>query len=78
MPRRYEFSLQHKVQGIVIVSCAVALVVASVIFTVNDRETFLRAKQEDLLASAKMLGSISTAALTFQDPRFGAGDFEGV
>ena len=37
-------------------------------FKEKDRETFLRAKQEDLLASAKMLGSISTAALTFQDP----------
>ena len=69
MPRRYEFSLQHKVQGIVIVSCAVALLVASVIFTVNDRRNFLQAKQEDLVDSAKMIGSISTAALTFKDAR---------
>jgi two-component system, sensor histidine kinase and response regulator len=69
MPRRYEFSLQHKVQGIVVASCAVALVVASVIFTVNDRETFLQAKREDLVASAKMIESISTATLTFRDVR---------
>ena len=63
----FEFSLQHKLQGIVVASCAVALLVASTIFTVNDQRTFLQGKQEDLVASAKMIGSISTAALRYED-----------
>jgi PAS domain S-box-containing protein len=59
--------IRYKLQGIVIVACGVALFVASAVFTAYDRTTFLRAKTEDLIASAKMIGSNSTAALTFRD-----------
>jgi PAS domain S-box-containing protein len=45
----------------------VALLVASAAFTIYDRTTFLRAKTADLMASGKMIGSNSTAALTFHD-----------
>src|ERR1700682_5136068 len=62
-----DMSIRHKLQGIVIAACAVALVVASAVFTIYDRTTFLRAKTADLIASAKMIGSNSTAALTFHD-----------
>ncbi len=62
-----DLSIRHKLQGIVIVACGVALVVASAAFTIYDRTTFLRAKTADLIASAKMIGSNSTAALTFHD-----------
>jgi PAS domain S-box-containing protein len=47
----------------------VALFVASAAFTIYDRTTFPRAKTADLLASAKMIGSNSTAALTFHDAK---------
>jgi PAS domain S-box-containing protein len=62
-----DLSIRHKLQGIVIVACGVALFVASAAFTIYDRTTFLRAKTDDLVASAKMIGSNSTAALTFHD-----------
>jgi PAS domain S-box-containing protein len=62
-----DLSIRHKLQGIVIAACGVALVVASAAFTIYDRTTFLRAKTDDLVTSAKMISSNSTAALTFHD-----------
>jgi PAS domain-containing protein len=64
-----DISISHKLQGIVVISCGVALSVASVAFTVYDRTTFLQAKTTDLIATAKMIGSNSTAALTFHDSK---------
>ncbi len=64
-----DMSIRHKLQGIVIVACGVALFVASAAFTIYDRTTFLLAKTADLIASAKMIGSNSAAALTFHDSR---------
>ena len=64
-----DFSIRQKVQSIVVVTSAVALLVASAVFTVYDRSTFLRAKTQDLSASAKMVGSNSTAALSFGDAK---------
>jgi PAS domain S-box-containing protein len=62
-----DLTIRQKLQAIVMASCGVALVVASVAFTLYDRTTFLHAKREDLIASAKMIGSNSTAALAFHD-----------
>jgi len=62
-----DFSIRQKLQTIVMTTSAVALLVASVVFAVFDRSTFLRAKTQDLIAAAKMVGSNSTAALTFGD-----------
>jgi two-component system sensor histidine kinase/response regulator len=67
MPSYRDLTIRQKLQAIVMASCGVALVVASVAFTLYDRTTFLHAKREDLIASAKMIGSNSTAALTFHD-----------
>ncbi|MBZ5699627.1 MAG: response regulator [Acidobacteriia bacterium] len=64
-----DLSIRQKLQSIVMVTCAVALLVASVVFTLYDRSTFLRAKMQDLSASAKMVGSNSTAALSFGDAK---------
>ena len=63
-----DLSIRYKLQGIVIVACSVALVVASAAFTLYDRTTFLQMKSFDLTATATMLGSNCTAALTFNDP----------
>ena len=62
-----DMSIRHKLQGIVVATCGVALLLASAAFTFYDRATFLRTKAADLTASAKMIGSNSTAALTFHD-----------
>jgi len=62
-----DFSIRQKLQSIVMVTSAVALLVASVAFTLYDRSTFLRAKTQDLSAAATMIGSNSTAALSFGD-----------
>jgi PAS domain S-box-containing protein len=64
-----DLSIREKLQTIVMVTSAVALLVASVAFTLYDRSTFLRAKMQDLSAAAKMVGSNSTAALSFGDAR---------
>ena len=58
-----DLSIRKKLQGIVMVTSAAALLVASVVFTLYDRSTFLFAKTQDLRASAQMVGSNSTAAL---------------
>ena len=65
---RRNLSIRQKLQGIVMVTCGVALVVATVAFTFYDRATFLSAKTDDLVTSAGMIGANSTAALTFNDP----------
>jgi PAS domain S-box-containing protein len=66
-----DFSIRQKLQSIVMVTSGVALLVASVVFTLYDRSTFLRAKTQDLSASARMVGSNSTAALSFGDAKTG-------
>src|SRR6202790_1941146 len=66
-----DLSIRKKLQGIVMVTSAAALLVASVVFTLYDRSTFLFAKTQDLRASAEMVGSNSTAALSFGDAEAG-------
>src|SRR3984893_13819403 len=66
-----DISIRHKLQGIVIIASGVALLVASVAFTIYDRTTYLGTKTNDLIASAQMIGSNSTAAITFHDSKSG-------
>ena len=62
-----DLSIRQKLQTIVMATSAAALLVASVAFALFDRSTFLRAKTQDLIVTAKMVGSNSTAALSFGD-----------
>lgn len=64
-----DISIGHKLQLIILVSCGAALLVSAAAFTLYDRTTFLRAKTKDLLATAAIIGSNSTAALTFHDAK---------
>jgi hypothetical protein len=64
-----DLSIRQKIQGIVVITSAVALLVAAAVFTLYDRATFLRAKTQDLSSSARMVGSNSTAALSFGDAK---------
>ena len=61
------WSIRQKVQGIILATCAIALLLASLVFTIYDRVTFLRLKTHDLETSAQLLGSNSTAAISFGD-----------
>ena len=63
----WDLSIRRKLQAIVMATSAAALLVASVVFAVFDRSTFLQAKTQDLSAAAKMVGSNCTAALAFGD-----------
>jgi two-component system, sensor histidine kinase and response regulator len=62
-------SIRRKLQGIVMLTCAVALLVATLMFTIYDRVSFNHSNADDLIATAEMIGENSTAALTFNDPR---------
>src|SRR6202171_3338218 len=61
-------TIRHKIQGIVMITCAVALAAATAVFTLYDRRTFLAAKTEDLVVSAQIIGANISAAIAFQDP----------
>src|ERR1700722_4721866 len=69
MRSHLDLSIRQKLQAIVMVTSAVALLTASIVFTLYDRSTFLRAKMQDLSATATMIGSNSTAALSFGDAK---------
>src|SRR5258708_34616104 len=64
-----DVSSRTKVQSVLMGTCAAALAVAAVLFPLYDRATFLREKTQDLIASAKMIGSNSAAALSSHDTR---------
>ncbi len=63
-----DMSIRRQVQGIVAASCTLAVLVASAVFTIYDRSTFLSTKTDDLRGSAEMIGANSAAALLFRDP----------
>jgi len=64
-----DFSIRQKLQLIVMATSTAALLVASVVFALFDRSTFLRGKTQDLTVAARMVGSNSTAALSFGDAK---------
>jgi hypothetical protein len=63
-----DISIRQKQRAIAMVTRAAALVITTVVFTFYDRATSLRAKTQDLIVSAEIIGSSSTAALAFHDP----------
>lgn len=60
-------SIGQKLQAIVMIAATVPLLLVSLVLTLYDHDSFLQAKTEDLLASAQMVGSNSTAALSSGD-----------
>jgi PAS domain S-box-containing protein len=70
--RLRDLSIRTKLQGILVVTSGVALLLASAVFTLYDRVTFVRAKKDDLGAAARMVGVNSTAALAFGDSKAAA------
>ena len=64
-----DLSIRHKLQMIVMATSTAALLVASIVLAFFDRSTFLRAKTQGLTVAARMVGSNSTAALSFGDAK---------
>lgn len=62
-----DLPIRTKLQGIIVVTCGVALLVALAGLSVYARTTLLRAKRQELYTAAKIVGSNSTAALAFGD-----------
>ncbi len=64
-----DLSIRQKLQTIVVATSAAALLIASFAFAFFDRSAFLREKTQDLAVAAIMVGSNSTAALSFGDAK---------
>ncbi len=63
-----DLSIRRKLKLILMLTSSVALLLACAVFIIYDRYTFRLAKVQDLTALADIIGSNSTAALTFNDP----------
>ena len=71
-----DLPIRSKLQGIIVVTSGVALLVASAGLTIYTRATLLRDKMQELSTAASIIGSNSTAALTFSDRKEAAAIIE--
>jgi PAS domain S-box-containing protein len=62
-----DIPIRLKLQAIILVTCTVSLFIAVAVFAVYDREAFVRSKVAELRTMAEIVGSNSTAALSFGD-----------
>lgn len=69
LPRLADLSVRAKLLGVAAMASIVALLLASAAIAARDSAGFRQQKLEDLTTQARMLGSISSAALTFDDPK---------
>ncbi|HTL99263.1 MAG TPA: ATP-binding protein [Holophagaceae bacterium] len=69
MRRLADFSIRAKLRGIVALTTILALLVSGLAMVVHDSLAFRKQKLDDLITQAQILGSISGAALTFDDPK---------
>jgi signal transduction histidine kinase len=65
--RLHELPLARKLTAIMMLASSAALLVASVVLAAYDAVTFRRALVDDLETTARIVGTNSTAALTFGD-----------
>src|SRR5580658_6098279 len=62
-------SLRHKVTAVAILSISISLLLACLLFMLNERITFPKVMGENLTNLAQILGDTSTASLSFNDPK---------
>ncbi|HTC21185.1 MAG TPA: CHASE sensor domain-containing protein, partial [bacterium] len=62
-------SLRHKVTAVAILSSSISLLLACLLFILNERMTFPKVMGENLTDLAQILGDTSTASLSFNDPK---------
>jgi signal transduction histidine kinase len=64
-----DLPIRAKLQGIVVLTCTVALLLVSTALSFYARATLLRAKAQELETAAQIVGFNSAAALTFRDSK---------
>src|SRR5579863_7829701 len=64
-----DLSIKRKLQAIILFTTGVALLLSSAAFLAYDLVTYRSAMKNDLSTLADLIGSNSTAALTFNDPK---------
>ncbi|HXC16643.1 MAG TPA: ATP-binding protein [Holophagaceae bacterium] len=69
-----DLSVRAKLLAIAALASAVAILFATAAMAARDSAVFRRQKVDDLTTQAQILGSISSAALTFDDPK-AAGEY---
>ena len=69
MIRSSRYSIRRKITELVLVTCAVAVLVACGVFAAYDIVSSRAALAHDLTTIAQIIGSNSTAALSFDDPQ---------
>jgi signal transduction histidine kinase len=67
--RLSDLSIRAKLLGAALLTAFVALALAGLAIVVYDTTTYKRQKVDELIAQAQVLGAISSAALTFDDPK---------
>ena len=67
--RLADLSIRAKLRGVVALTALAALFLAGFAIVVHDTVAFRRQKLDDLITQARILGSISGAALSFDDPK---------
>ncbi len=65
----YDLSIRRKLTLLIMLTSVVVLLFASAAFLVNDLITFRNSMVDDLEALAKVIGTNSSAALVFNDPK---------
>jgi signal transduction histidine kinase/DNA-binding response OmpR family regulator len=73
-----DISIKHKLQLMITSASGAVLLVSSLTFLGYDRSVFRSAMKNDLATVAGVIGSNSTAALTFHDPASAAEILEGL
>ena len=64
-----DLSIRAKLRGVVALTAVAALFLSGLAIVVHDTVAFRRQKLDDLTTQARILGSISSAALSFDDPK---------
>lgn len=62
------WSIKNKLRTIIVLTSGIVLVLATAGFVVNELQVFRRATVEQLATLARVIGTNSTAALSFDDP----------
>jgi two-component system sensor histidine kinase/response regulator len=73
-----DLSIKGKMQAAILFTTSAALLLSSAAFLAYDLVTFRSAMERDLSTLADLIGSNSTAALTFNDPKAGKEILQGL
>ena len=69
MAAHHDIPIRLKLNGIVLITCAIAILLACSVFAVYDVSTFRNAMSQELSMVANITGSNTTAALVFGDTK---------